>query len=80
LAFTSDRRSAFLDQGIWIVRADGTAARRVTPEVPRITADEPTWSPDGSKLVFVRNESDLYLINRNGTNMRRLTAARTSVP
>ena len=37
---------------------------------------DPTWSPDGSRLVFVRYEgrrSHLWLINSDGTGLRRLT-------
>jgi Tol biopolymer transport system component len=36
------------------------------------------WSPDGSKIVFARNrtvgpEADLYIMNADGTHIRRLT-------
>lgn len=46
----------------------------------------PTWSPDGEQLVFItgrdyveadtmRWRNDLYLINKDGKNLRRLTAS-----
>src|SRR6266568_4661943 len=37
----------------------------------------PSWSPDGKQLVFTGFDgglSDLYIINRDGTGLRRLTA------
>src|SRR5258705_1913506 len=37
----------------------------------------PTWSPDGKQLVFTGFDgglSDLYVINRDGTGLRRLTS------
>ena len=37
----------------------------------------PSWSPDGSQLVFTGYDggiSDLYTINRDGTNLQRLTS------
>ncbi len=37
---------------IFIVDADGSRSTRITPNV---TSDyDPSWSPDGSRLVFVR--------------------------
>jgi Tol biopolymer transport system component len=46
-------------------------------------AAEPTWSPDGSRIAFVMSprghltryagDGDIYLMNANGTDIRRLT-------
>lgn len=36
----------------------------------------PSWSPDGERFVFqatVANNSDIYLVNRDGTGLKRLT-------
>lgn len=34
----------------------------------------PMWSPDGSQIVFNRgNNADLYVVNADGSNLRRLT-------
>jgi Tol biopolymer transport system component len=38
---------------------------------------DPAWSPDGSEIVFTRKGStgsDLYIVNRNGTDVRRVTS------
>lgn len=38
----------------------------------------PTWSPDGSRLVFVSNRSgslDLYVMNVGGANVQQVTSS-----
>ena len=45
-------------------------------EVPLSGLQTPAWSPDGRQLVFTGFDgglSDLYVINRDGTGLRRLT-------
>ncbi len=57
-------------RGIYVMNADGTAARRLA------AGTNPTWSPDGSKIVFVsadRGHSDIVVMNADGTNVTRLT-------
>lgn len=57
---------------------DGTGLRRLTHcQRPGCLQDfEPAWSPDGSQIVFVRNQ-DIYVMKANGTGVRRLTRAAT---
>lgn len=57
---------------IWLMNADGSAARGLG-----VGGESPAWSPDGSRLVFHRHDGsqwDLYVINRDGTGLRRLTS------
>ncbi|HXF94792.1 MAG TPA: hypothetical protein VNI61_01700, partial [Gemmatimonadales bacterium] len=52
----------------------GREERRI--EVPLNGLQTPSWSPDGQQLVFTGFDgglSDLYLINRDGSGLRRLT-------
>jgi Tol biopolymer transport system component len=65
--------------GIWIVNADGTGRRQVTQRTPGSSWDrEPQWSPDGKKLVFVRDDlrrkaEAVFTVNRDGTGLFQVT-------
>jgi Tol biopolymer transport system component len=63
---------------IYSMSADGTGQTRLTNH----TAVDlfPSWSPDGSRIVFqsdrdnlASGRSDIYVMNADGTNVRRLT-------
>jgi TolB protein len=68
--------------GIYTMGVDGSDVRRVTLP-PRLAAvdQEPQWSPDGSKIVFVRKNATarpaggqaIFVVNADGTGMRRIT-------
>ena len=75
IAFASQVGSGY---EIFVVPADGSG----TPE--RLTEDSahnflPAWSPDGSTIVFQSNRcasgerTDLYAMDADGSNLRRLT-------
>src|SRR5438552_12489123 len=52
----------------------GREVRRIQIALNGLTT--PSWSPDGSQLVFTGYDgglSDLFIINADGTNLRRLT-------
>ena len=58
--------------GIYTARADGSVIRRVTP--PGRRAGEPTWSRRG-KIAFTSGDAnpDVYVVNPDGSSLRRLT-------
>ena len=64
--------------GLWVTNADGSDARRVAPKA---TTGEPAWSPDGRRIAFRRYDgqlgsigtSDLFVVNADGSGLRRLT-------
>jgi TolB protein len=59
---------------IWIVEADGSRERRLTPASER--SEAPDWSPDGDRIVFHRWDADavnIYVMNVDGSDLRQLT-------
>jgi Tol biopolymer transport system component len=55
------------------IRPDGSTLMRLAPGV------HPSWSHDGLRIAFMgetsRNRSDIWMMNRDGTNKRCLTCA-----
>jgi TolB protein len=67
---------------IWLVNADGTHARPITPRSQR--SEEPDWSPDGRRIAYVRwrddlnpfaNATGIYVMRADGSGARPLTKA-----
>jgi Tol biopolymer transport system component len=53
---------------VWVMNADGTDQRRVTPEIGQFV----TWSPDGALLLV--SGHTLYAIRPDGTGRREILA------
>jgi Tol biopolymer transport system component len=70
------------NNGVWLMRADGTGNRRLTQN-PFPGGDcgcdtDPNFSPDGNLITFVRIKEDhrsqaLFAVRRNGRGLRQLT-------
>jgi Tol biopolymer transport system component len=69
---------AGVNQILYTVRPDGTALAPLAKNMTGIAANHPSWSPDGTKLVFCHipygqaSGADLYLINSDGTHLHPL--------
>ncbi|MEO6125470.1 MAG: hypothetical protein ABIR32_17370 [Ilumatobacteraceae bacterium] len=73
--------------GIWTMAPDGTDLQEVVPMVPPVDGTggmvplHPDWRSDGQVIAFdgeVSGRRDLYIVDRDGANVRRITDASTS--
>jgi TolB protein len=71
-----------LKVAVFVMNADGSNARRVTPWGLR-GGDHPDWSPDGKRILFTSNidgsssvSSNKYTVKPDGTGLHALTHAR----
>lgn len=75
------------DGDLWTVPPDGTDGRRLTSDLPGKALD-PSWSPDGTRLLFVvesderpreGGDFDMYVVNADGSGLTRLTTDGLSI-
>ncbi|HYK19729.1 MAG TPA: tetratricopeptide repeat protein, partial [Pyrinomonadaceae bacterium] len=62
---------------IFVMRADGTEQRDLTPDNFRHAW--PRWSPDGQRIAFTSRrtgEYELWVMNRDGSGLRQLTESK----
>jgi Tol biopolymer transport system component len=69
IAFAKASYGGFRSLGVFVVRADGRMAHRLTRDA---CDDTPAWAPAGRQLVVSRCGS-LYVVGADGTHARRLT-------
>ena len=61
---------------IWVIRADGTGSKQLTDDPTHRNSDDPSWSPDGQKILFSTGRSgrnELWVMNADGSNPRRVS-------
>jgi len=62
---------------IWVMNADGSDRKQLTDQSPEINDDEPTWSADGSKILFDTDRPGsggigIWIMEPDGSNQRVL--------
>jgi hypothetical protein len=65
---------------LYAMNADGSAPARLT-DSPKSQQGHPTWSPDGKSIAFSTDrdgDMELYLMDADGANWRRLTRSKGS--
>ncbi|GEM_PF-5713714 len=77
IVFVSSKEN---NDDLFVINADGSGLRQLTNTPERET--EPTWSPDGTLIAYVRKEgylfldSHIYSITLDGRQVRQLTNTR----
>lgn len=71
------------DDDVFVMDADGSNLKQLTPERTGVHSGQPAWSPDGGRIVFVRGDSlptalivrpgSIFMMNADGSDERRLT-------
>ena len=80
IAFANYTASDYQLRDLYVINTDGSGLIQLT-NTPTISEEAPIWSPDGQKIVFTAFENqesriggrDIFIMNRDGTNMFRVT-------
>ncbi len=60
---------------IWTMNADGTGSAQLTEEPNHKNNDDPSWSPDGKKILFSTGRNgrpELWVMDADGENEKRI--------
>lgn len=53
---------------LYIINADGTGLTQVAGQ-----GETPAWSPDGTRIAFISNAGQVWMMNADGANQQQLT-------
>lgn len=75
---------AFVSDGIWLMRADGSQPRQIRHD-PKMVEEWPVWSPDGRQIAYLETPTcspcgigitwNLNVMNADGSGLRKVTDA-----
>jgi TolB protein len=68
---------------IWTMNTDGSNQKQLTDEPAPASSDNPTWSPDGKKILFDtqrRKRPEIWVMNSDGSDERVLASDVTVIP
>jgi TolB protein len=69
---------SFVPAQVFVMDADGSDPRRLT-ETQAVSEYDPTWSPDGSEIVFVSSEHGIVAVPVAGGTARTILASDSSL-
>ncbi len=74
IAFWSGIENAYGQ--IWVIHSDGTGSKQLTEDCSHRNSDDPSWSPDGRKILFSTGRSgrnELWVMDADGSNEKRIS-------
>jgi Tol biopolymer transport system component len=94
IAFTRNEdvgeSTGFTDDDVFVMDAGGGDVQQLTPERDGQMSGQPTWSPDGREIAFLRGRSvasvvpsrfgDLFVMSADGGDVRQLARGPANAP
>ena len=83
IAYWSGKESRGTYGQIWTMNPDGSNQKQLTDEPAPTVSDNPTWSPDGKKILFDtqrRRRPEIWVMNADGTDERVLVSDLKVIP
>jgi Tol biopolymer transport system component len=61
-----------LSYSLWLIKADGTTLLRLTDPYPAGNDLDPMWTPDGTRVIFVREGQGIWTLDLIDGSLRQL--------
>ncbi len=61
---------------VWVINSDGTGSKQLTEDCSHRNSDDPSWSPDGKKIIFSTGRSgrnELWVMDADGSNEKKIS-------